>query len=96
MSVFFIAQINIQNQEAYQRYLKGYDEVFDKYNGTVIAVDDSVKVLEGEWPFGRTVMIRFPSEEDLLAWYESPGYQALAKHRRNASIANIVIVKRQT
>ena len=93
MSSYFIAQINIHDPEEYARYLEGYDEIFARYNGTVVAVDDNVKLLEGEWPFGRTVVIRFPSSEELLAWYESPEYQTLAKHRRNASVANIVLVK---
>lgn len=93
MSTYFIAQINIENENEYQRYLDGYDQIFDRFNGTVVAVDDSVKVLEGRWPFGRTVVIRFPSEEDLLAWYKSAEYQALVQHRRNASEANIVLVK---
>lgn len=93
MSSYFIAQINIHDPEEYARYLEGYDEIFAKYNGTVVAVDDDVKLLEGEWPYGRTVVIRFPSSEELMAWYESPEYQALAKHRRKASTANIVLVK---
>jgi uncharacterized protein (DUF1330 family) len=93
LSSYFIAQINIHDANEYERYLEGYDEIFARYNGKVVAVDDNVKLLEGEWPYGRTVVIRFPSSEELLAWYESPEYQALAKHRRKASMANIVLVK---
>jgi uncharacterized protein (DUF1330 family) len=93
LSSYFIARINIHNPGEYARYLEGYDEIFARYNGTVVAVDDNVKLLEGEWPYGRTVLIRFPSSQELLAWYESPEYQTLAKHRRKASTANIVLVK---
>ncbi|MCP4205436.1 MAG: DUF1330 domain-containing protein [Shimia sp.] len=93
MSAYFIAQIGIRDPEEYQSYLNGYDEVFARYKGKVIAVDDKVTVLEGEWSYGRTVIIRFPSRGDLLAWYESPEYQTIAQHRRNASVANIVAVK---
>jgi uncharacterized protein (DUF1330 family) len=93
MSSYFIAQINIRDADEYARYLDGYDDIFARYNGTVLAVDDEVKILEGEWPYGRTVVIRFPSEKELLAWYESPEYQAQAQHRRNASLSNIVLVK---
>jgi uncharacterized protein (DUF1330 family) len=92
MSSYFIAQINIHGAEEYKKYLAGYDEIFNRFNGKVLAVDDNVKVLEGDWPYGRTVVIRFPSDKELMAWYESPEYQALAKHRQNASAANIVLV----
>ncbi len=92
MSVFFVGQININDSEKYAEYLRRYDAVFDRYKGTVVAVDDSVSVLEGKWPFERTVIIEFPSEQDLRNWYESTDYQAIAEFRREASQANIVLV----
>ena len=38
-------------------------------------------MLEGEWEEGRTVLIRFPSEEALKGWWESDEYKELATHR---------------
>jgi uncharacterized protein (DUF1330 family) len=93
VSSYFLAQINIKDPVEYNRYLEGFDRVFEKYNGKVLAVDENVKVLEGQWPFGRTVLIQFPSEMELLNWYNSPEYQQLAKHRQNASSANIALIQ---
>ena len=93
MPAYFIAQINISDFDEYQEYLDAYDEVFDRFQGRVLAVDDEVVTLEGEWPAARTVMIQFPSRSDLLDWYESPEYQSIAQYRRNASDGNIVIVQ---
>ena len=93
MSNYFIAYIKIHNPEDYERYLEGFDDVFEKYKGKVIVVDDSPMVLEGEWPYTRAVVIRFPNEEELKNWYESPQYQSLAKHRWQASEADIIVVK---
>lgn len=93
MSSYFIAQIDIHDSREYERYLAGFDEVFARYQGEVLAVDNSVTLLEGEWPFGRTVIIRFPSDEELLRWYRSAEYRQLARHRREASRANIVMVR---
>jgi uncharacterized protein (DUF1330 family) len=73
--------------------LNGYDRVFKNYNGEVVAVDDSPAVLEGTWPYTRTVVIRFPSQAEAMRWYESAEYQQLAKHRHKASRADIIIVK---
>ncbi len=94
MSCYFIAQINIHDREEYQKYLDGYDEIFSKYKGIVVTVDEHPTLLEGEWPFERTVLIHFPNEIEARRWYESPEYQALASHRHRASKANIVLVKR--
>jgi uncharacterized protein (DUF1330 family) len=94
MSCYFLAQINIHDRDEYQKYLEGYDEIFEKYKGIVVAVDEHPTVLEGSWPFGRTVLIRFPNEEEARRWYDSPEYRELVKHRHRSSEANIVLVRR--
>ncbi len=93
MSCYFVAQIDIRDPEGYGRYLDGFDEVFERYRGTVLAVDDEASVLEGAWPGARTVIIEFPDRAELDRWYRSPEYQRLAVHRRAAAAANIVAVE---
>lgn len=95
MSCYLVAQIKIHDRDEYQKYLDGYDEVFSKYKGIVMAVDESPHVLEGEWPYSRTVLIRFSSEEEAMKWYDSAEYRELVKHRHRASEANIVLVTRR-
>ena len=96
MSVYIIAQINIQNREDYSVYEDGFDEIFAKYKGMVVTVDEDPVVLEGEWPWGRTVLIRFPSEEEARRWFESEEYTELKQHRLAASEGNIILVRRRS
>lgn len=93
MACYFLAQINVHDDEEYQRYLDGYDAVFADFSGQVIAVDENPTVLEGKWPGTRTVLIEFPNEAEARKWYNSPQYQELVRHRHRASDANIVLVK---
>lgn len=93
MSSYFIALIDIHDPAGYEQYLTGYDDVFKKFKGEVIAVEDDPIVLEGTWPAGRTVIIKFPNEHELHRWYDSKEYQILAKHRKAASLASIAIIK---
>ena len=93
MSCYFVAQISIHDPMAYERYLDGFDEVFERFGGTVLAVDDDPLRLEGEWPGTRTVLMRFPSQAEALRWYTSEGYQALVKLRQASAHANIVLVE---
>jgi uncharacterized protein (DUF1330 family) len=93
MSCYFIAQINIHDKDEYSKYLEQTDEVFEKFKGEVVAVDDAVSILEGEWPYERTVLIRFPDKKELERWYYSEAYQKIAQHRWNGSSANIVAVQ---
>lgn len=92
MSCYFVALIDIHDADAYARYLEGFDAVFAKFGGEVVAVEDEPRVLEGTWPAGRTVLIRFANEDELRRWYGSPGYQALARIRQAAADARIAIV----
>jgi uncharacterized protein (DUF1330 family) len=92
MSCYFAAQIKIHDPQEYRRYLDGFDQVFVNYDGQVVAVDDGPVILEGEWPYTRAVVIRFPDEDEARRWYESPEYQRLAVHRVNASDADVILV----
>ncbi len=92
MSVYIVARIQIDDRDEYTRYEAGFMDVFAKYAGELLAVDEAVETLEGEWPGTRTVILRFPSREDARRWYDSSEYQELAQHRFRASQGNIVIV----
>jgi uncharacterized protein (DUF1330 family) len=93
MACYLIAQINVRDREGYQKYLDGFDGVFRDYKGIIIATDNDPAVLEGEWPYKRTVLIRFPDAGEARRWYESPEYKRLAEVRRAASDSNIVLVE---
>ncbi|MCB1644646.1 MAG: DUF1330 domain-containing protein [Pseudomonadales bacterium] len=93
MSVYLLAQISIHDPDRYTQYGNGFMDIFSKYNGKLLSVDEAPETMEGEWPYTRTVLIEFPSRDDARAWYDSEEYQALASHRFAASDANIVMIK---
>ncbi len=91
MSVYFIANLRVHQPALYDRYLDGFDAIFERYEGEVLLVDDAPTVLEGEWPYTRLVLIRFPDEAALRRWYDSPEYRRLAQIRQRAADGFIVI-----
>jgi uncharacterized protein (DUF1330 family) len=93
MAVYLIAQIQINDRDEYGKYEAGFLEIFSKYPGEILVVSEDAVILEGDWPYTRTVVLRFPSAEDAQSWYESDEYQALAQHRLRASTANIVMTE---
>jgi len=93
MSVYAVALINIDDRETYGRYEAGFMEIFERHGGRLLAVEEEPNVLEGTWPYTRTVLIEFPDAPALTAWYESPEYQALAKHRFASSRGNIAVIR---
>jgi len=93
MTSYVTAQINIQDREKYVLYEQGFMEIFARYEGKMLAVDEAPAVWEGQWSYTRTVLIEFPSAQAAKAWYSSPEYQQLATHRWAASNANIVLLE---
>lgn len=93
MAVYAVALIDIHDRDSYGRYENAFMEIFSKYQGKLLSVDESPTVLEGEWPWTRTVLLEFPDEEKLRAWYDSEAYQALAQHRFAGSQASIAVIK---
>ena len=90
MSVYIVANIAIKDREEYGKYQDGFLEIFAKYKGELLAVSDQPQVIEGEWPYTRLVVLRFPDEAEVRRWYESPEYQALSEHRWRASKGVVV------
>ena len=93
MSVYLLAQLQIEDQQEYQKYLDGFFPIFEKYNGEFLASDPDTEVIEGEWAYPRTAIMRFQSEEDARRWHNSPEYKDLARHRWNSARSNLVMVR---
>jgi uncharacterized protein (DUF1330 family) len=93
MSVYIVAQIDIHDRDTYAKYQDGFAEVFARYDGELLVVDDEAQVVEGEWPYSRTVVIRFANAEEAGRWYTSPEYQAILTHRLAGSRGNAVLVR---
>ena len=93
MPVYIVANIAIADPAEYAIYQDGFLEIFARYAGELLAVSDAPQVIEGEWPFTRAVLLRFPDEAEARRWYQSPEYQELSKHRWNASTGSGDLVR---
>ena len=93
MSYYFIAQIKINNEIEYQKYIDKSGDIFKKYNGEYLSVDNEPVLLEGKWDYTRTVLIKFNSKNDFEDWYNSAEYQEILKHRLNAAHCDTLLIK---
>ncbi len=91
MSVYFIAQLRVHDPSSYDHYLEQFDAAFEGHEGEVVLVDESPMVLEGEWPFTRVVLIRFPDEASLRRWYDSAAYRRLRAIRASAADGCVLV-----
>lgn len=93
MSYYFVVNIKINDQLEYQKYINKADEVFSKFNGRYVVVDDNPKILEGNWDYSRIVIIEFETETDFDNWYNSTEYQEILKYRIRASQSDGILAK---
>ena len=49
--------------------------------------------IEGKWKYSRNVVIKFPSYEKALEWYNSEEYKPVRQIRLDNSVGNFIIVK---
>lgn len=93
MNYYFIAQIRINDNREYQKYIDKSGEIFKKYNGEYLSVDNETIVLEGKWDYTRTVLIKFKSKTDFKDWYNSDDYQDILKYRLKGADCDTILIK---
>ena len=93
MTHYFIAQIKINDPSEYEKYLDRFDDIFSKYKGEYLAIDESPTLLEGDWNYTKSVLIKFNSKKDFEDWYYSADYQKILKFRLSSSKCDTVLIK---
>jgi len=89
---YWIAHVTVTDPDPYALYAKGATEAFQRHGARVLARGGAVEQLEGDG-HPRNVVIEFDSMEAALACYNSPEYQAAKAHRKDAGIANLMILE---
>ncbi|NQW00815.1 MAG: DUF1330 domain-containing protein [Rhodospirillales bacterium] len=93
MSAYLIVQLNVTDPETFAEYKKQVEPTIDAFGGEYVIRGGTQEVLEGDWPFARTVVIKFPSMEKVKAWHASDMYKGPMALRQSASVANALIVE---
>jgi uncharacterized protein (DUF1330 family) len=92
VAVYIVSNMTIHDRAEYDTYLRAFLGVFRRFDGEILAAQDGPEPVEGAWPYDRTILLRFPSREAAQRWYESPEYREIARHRRNGTKSNVVIL----
>lgn len=93
MSVYFLVNIRIKDEQEYQLYLDRAEDIFSRYNGSYLAVDKQPDVIEGKWEYSRAVLIQFEDKADFKAWYQSADYQEILQYRLSASDCDGILIQ---
>ena len=81
MAGYVIAQINLKNKEGYKEYVDKVPAIIKNFGGKYLVKAGEFKSIEGKWDFTRNVVIKFPSYEKALEWYNSDEYNQIKNLR---------------
>ncbi len=90
---YVIAQLKVTNPENYKEYINKVTEVVQKFGGEYLVRNGEYQCVEGETKFPRIVVIKFPSYEKALEWYNSDEYKPVKQIRLNNSEGSNIIIK---
>jgi len=93
MAVYTIAQLKFTDEAAYRRYQRAFPPVFAKFDGAVLIADEAPLVLEGDWPFSKIVVLRFPDEAGALRFANDPDYAAIARDRKAGADGTVILAR---
>ena len=93
MSGYFIIQINVTNAENYKEYIEKVTPIVEKFGGKYIVRGGQSENVEGNWPFQRTVVLKFPTYDMVKKWHNSDEYKPIRKIREDNSECNAIIIE---
>ncbi|HJV42714.1 DUF1330 domain-containing protein [Caulobacter sp.] len=93
MTVYVVAQLRFIDPARYRLYQARFAEAFAGSGGQLLAADESPRVLEGEWPWSKLVLMAFPDEAAAQTFLDSPLYREISEHRRAGALTTALLVQ---
>jgi uncharacterized protein (DUF1330 family) len=90
MPVYVVNAYDINDPETFKQYPPRVAQLLPKYGGKVLAMDTAPKALEGS-PKTMNAILEFPSEKDVIDFYNDPEYQSFI-HIRHDSTSNTTML----
>ncbi len=89
MAAYLVGHITVKNDELWQQYVAGVGESIAPFDSKIIFRGQLDKILAGQHQHDLVVVIEFPDQPTLDAWFNSEKYQSLIPLRDMA--ADVVI-----
>ncbi|MBI1181907.1 MAG: DUF1330 domain-containing protein [Alphaproteobacteria bacterium] len=83
--VFLVGRSQVRNPEAMKPYLEFVPPISARYGAQVLVANPDYEVLEGSWPAGTFITLRFPSEKAFRGFWSDPDYLPYKQLREDNS-----------
>ena len=90
---YVIAQLKVTNSENYKVYVDKVTPLVNKFGREFLVRASEFKIFDGETNFTRIIILKFPTYEKALEWYNSEEYKPIKQIRLDNSEGTNIIVK---
>jgi len=94
MPAYMIASFDVTEQQAYEDYVPGMMPILMKYQPEILVADYGARSLEGDCR-QVNVVIKFPTEEALKAFYNDPDYRPFKELRLRTTANSTLLVAKE-
>ena len=91
MPAYVIAMMSIHDPKTYKKYTDLTPPIVKRHGGKFLTRGEKVTTIEGEEYTARMVILEFPSEDHVQAWFADPDYVKAKVWRHAASNARILV-----
>jgi uncharacterized protein (DUF1330 family) len=92
MAAYMIAEVDVQDPEAYEAYRKAVPATIAQYGGRYLARGGRTEVLEGDHLPKRMVILEFPSFEQARDWWASEEYREPKLIRQRTATTDLILL----
>jgi len=92
MVAYVVVQEIVEDETQFSQYREKVMPILEQHGGRFLVRGGNMKVIEGEWPYPRLVILEFPTREAVDTWYYSPEYQAILPLRLQGCKSNLIVV----
>lgn len=93
MPAYLIANIEVTDPAGFERYREAVPAVIAAHGGRYLVRGGAKRVLEGQLPLQRLVVLEFPSMQAAQAFYDSADYAPLLALRLASTRSDVVLVE---
>ena len=91
MPAYVVSMMSIHDPETYKKYTALTPPIVKRHGGKFLTRGEKVTTVEGKEYTARMVILEFPSEAHVRAWYSDPEYVEAMVWRHAASDARILV-----
>jgi uncharacterized protein (DUF1330 family) len=89
---YWIARVDVQDEDGYKPYAAANPAIFKKYGGRFVVRAGKFEAMEGS-NRSRNIVIEFPDYAAALACYRSPEYQENIKRRLPHANVDLLVIE---